>query len=194
MIKKKCRDCGTLHSADHVGECIVDGGSNFFFTCDKHDRLELTRYSECQECIAEEEARKRAREAHNKPPVLEPHCPRGHGPLREWQGKMRCWTCGWISDAPPPLRSPEKRTASEPRSYLKPHRGGTILALGILSIFCLGCFSGLPAWFMGKHDLTEMDKGIMDSSGRGFTNTGKIIGQIISILWIIYFVGIILAG
>jgi hypothetical protein len=47
---------------------------------------------------------------------------------------------------------------------------------------------------MGKHDLTEMDKGIMDSSGRGFTNTGKIIGQIISILWIIYFVGIILAG
>ncbi len=23
------------------------------------------------------------------------HCPNGHGPLREWDGRMRCWTCGW---------------------------------------------------------------------------------------------------
>lgn len=22
-------------------------------------------------------------------------CPRGHGPLGDWQGKARCWTCGW---------------------------------------------------------------------------------------------------
>ena len=22
-------------------------------------------------------------------------CPHGHGPLKEWEGKMRCWTCGW---------------------------------------------------------------------------------------------------
>lgn len=22
-------------------------------------------------------------------------CPRGHGELREWNGKFRCWTCGW---------------------------------------------------------------------------------------------------
>jgi hypothetical protein len=25
----------------------------------------------------------------------EPSCPRGHGPLRQWEGKPRCWTCGW---------------------------------------------------------------------------------------------------
>lgn len=22
-------------------------------------------------------------------------CPRGHGPLKIWDGKLRCWTCGW---------------------------------------------------------------------------------------------------
>ncbi|HTD68395.1 MAG TPA: hypothetical protein VK846_17865 [Candidatus Limnocylindria bacterium] len=22
-------------------------------------------------------------------------CTRGHGPLRLWDGKLRCWTCGW---------------------------------------------------------------------------------------------------
>jgi uncharacterized protein with PIN domain len=22
-------------------------------------------------------------------------CPRGHGPLRSWEGVPRCWTCGW---------------------------------------------------------------------------------------------------
>jgi len=22
-------------------------------------------------------------------------CPRGHGPLKAWEGKPRCWTCGW---------------------------------------------------------------------------------------------------
>jgi hypothetical protein len=25
----------------------------------------------------------------------EKHCPRGHGALREWEGALRCWTCGW---------------------------------------------------------------------------------------------------
>ena len=22
-------------------------------------------------------------------------CQRGHGPLKEWSGQLRCWTCGW---------------------------------------------------------------------------------------------------
>lgn len=22
-------------------------------------------------------------------------CPEGHGPLEEWEGEMRCWTCAW---------------------------------------------------------------------------------------------------
>jgi hypothetical protein len=26
---------------------------------------------------------------------LESQCPRGHGKLRDWEGKPRCWTCGW---------------------------------------------------------------------------------------------------
>ncbi|MBC8869038.1 MAG: hypothetical protein H8E44_06450 [Planctomycetes bacterium] len=25
----------------------------------------------------------------------EKECPRDHGPLKEWSGEMRCWSCGW---------------------------------------------------------------------------------------------------
>ncbi len=25
----------------------------------------------------------------------EKQCPNGHGPLKEWDGKLRCWKCGW---------------------------------------------------------------------------------------------------
>jgi len=28
-------------------------------------------------------------------PADVPSCPRGHGPLREWSGKLRCWECGY---------------------------------------------------------------------------------------------------
>lgn len=39
-----------------------------------------------------------------EPAVVEPPlCPNGHGPLRDWEGKPRCWTCGY-PDAPPTLR------------------------------------------------------------------------------------------
>ena len=26
---------------------------------------------------------------------FEMQCPRGHGELRAWEGRLRCWTCGW---------------------------------------------------------------------------------------------------
>jgi hypothetical protein len=29
-------------------------------------------------------------------------CPNGHGPLKEWKGELRCWTCGWTSADPNP--------------------------------------------------------------------------------------------
>jgi len=70
---------------------------------------------------------------------------------------------------------------------LKPHRGGVILALGIIGIVC--CFiCGIIAWVMGNNDLREMDAGRMDPSGRGITQAGKICGIVSVVLLIAGFV------
>ena len=46
---------------------------------------------------------------------------------------------------------------------LTPHRGGAVLALGILGlVVCFIC--GIIAWVMGKNDLREIDAGRMDPS------------------------------
>jgi hypothetical protein len=71
-----------------------------------------------------------------------------------------------------------------PQQSLRPHRGGLILALGILGIVC--CFiCGIIAWVMGNNDMREMDAGRMDPSGRGLTQAGKICGMVSVILQII---------
>ncbi len=59
-----------------------------------------------------------------------------------------------------------------------PHRGKTILLLGILAC-CGGCFlTGLPAWVMANDDLSRMDAGRMDAEGRGLTQAGRLCGII----------------
>ena len=61
--------------------------------------------------------------------------------------------------------------------FLQPHRGGTILTLGILGLLvCAIC--GIFAWTMGNRDLAEMAAGRMDPSGMGSTKAGKICGMI----------------
>jgi hypothetical protein len=45
---------------------------------------------------AAEEARRAAEEAIRSGGIrLDADCPRGHGRLRDWEGKPRCWKCGW---------------------------------------------------------------------------------------------------
>jgi hypothetical protein len=67
---------------------------------------------------------------------------------------------------------------------LRPHRGGLILALGILGLVC--CFiCGIIAWVMGNSDLKEMAAGRMDPSGQGLTQAGKICGMVSVILQIV---------
>jgi hypothetical protein len=81
---------------------------------------------------------------------------------------------------------PEIATGYQPLTQqpLKPHRGGVVLALGILGIVvCFIC--GIIAWVMGNKDLREMDAGIMDPSGRGLTQAGRICGMISVILIIV---------
>jgi hypothetical protein len=85
---------------------------------------------------------------------------------------------------------PAVPAGSQPGS-LKPHRGSTVLVLGIVGLAC--CFiAGIIAWVMGKNDLAEMDAGSMDPAGRGLTQAGKICGMIsvglqviVLIIWLI---------
>ena len=75
----------------------------------------------------------------------------------------------------------------QPGGTMKPHRGTTVLIVGILGFFCI--FAAIAAWVMGKKDLQEMDAGLMDPSGRSMTNAGKICGIVFTILGVL---GIIL--
>ena len=73
------------------------------------------------------------------------------------------------------------------QQMLSPHRGGIILALGILGILC--CFiCGIVAWVMGSNDLREMANGRMDPSGQGLTQAGKICGIVSVVLLILQFI------
>jgi len=79
---------------------------------------------------------------------------------------------------------PRGRSSRRPfrRSGLQPHRGQTILTLGILSLFVAGLILGPMAWIMGNNDLVEMRAGRMDPEGESNTNTGRICGMIATIL------------
>ena len=67
---------------------------------------------------------------------------------------------------------------------MKPHRGGTILTLGILSLVVCPLL-GIAAWFMGDDDLQHMKSGRMDSSGRDITNAGRICGMVATGLFVL---------
>lgn len=91
-----------------------------------------------------------------------------------------------------PYASPQQHFPQAiPRTgYRLPHRGGTILTLGILAIFCNVCFiPGACAWSMGNNDLNAMRAGRMDPSGRGMTQAGQIMGIIGTVLSIILLFG-----
>jgi hypothetical protein len=96
---------------------------------------------------------------------------------------------------------------TNPGGYpLKAHRGTVVLVLGILSLVigCFGWILGIIAWTMGNNDLRQMDAGVMDDSGRGLTQAGKICGMVATFLhlifmvlwfiWLIVFFGIFAAG
>ena len=66
-----------------------------------------------------------------------------------------------------------------------PHRGGMILAFGILGwVFTCPVFA-VMAWVMGTSDLREMRSGRMDSSGMGLTQAGHVLGMIYTLLWLV---------
>jgi hypothetical protein len=89
---------------------------------------------------------------------------------------------------------------------LRPHRGGTVLALGILSlvalfiiplgtVLALGILSlaaglfliplGIVAWIMGSRDLRRMDAGQVDPGGRSLTQIGRLFGMGSLFVWLL---------
>ena len=74
-----------------------------------------------------------------------------------------------------PYASPA--SARTQHHYTRPHRGATILTLGIVGLVCCQIM-GPFAWIMGNNDLAEMRNGQMDPSGRGITQAGMIMGMI----------------
>ena len=65
-----------------------------------------------------------------------------------------------------------------PPNEEKPHRGGVVLVLGILSLITFLFPFGIAAWVMANHDLNEMQAGRMDRGGMGMIKAGKVCGVI----------------
>lgn len=64
---------------------------------------------------------------------------------------------------------------------MQPHRGSTILVLGILGIVvCQIC--GIIAWVMANKDIPLMQSGAMDPAGLDQAKAGKICGIISVVL------------
>jgi predicted Zn finger-like uncharacterized protein len=78
-----------------------------------------------------------------------------------------------------------------PRRRYKEHRGGLILALGILSLFFAPLILGPIAWIMGSTDLQEIRAGRMDPAGESNTSTGRILGMVSTLLSLFCIVGVL---
>ena len=85
---------------------------------------------------------------------------------------------------------------------VQPHRGVTVLVLGILGLMVCGIF-GIPAFMMGKRDLELIRQGRMDKEGESLTKVGYILGiigtvffclQILFIAFYVVLIGAMVAG
>jgi DNA-directed RNA polymerase subunit M/transcription elongation factor TFIIS len=77
---------------------------------------------------------------------------------------------------------PRKKRRS--RNY-EPHRGGMVLAFGIISFFVCAPIFGPMAMIMGGNDLKKIDAGRMDPEGRSMTQIGRILGIIATVLFVL---------
>jgi len=82
---------------------------------------------------------------------------------------------------------PRRGRYGDPYADPQPHRGGIILALGLVGMLlsCIpiaGWVLGGVALSMANTDLPRMDRGYMDRDGRGLTVGGQVCGIIAVIL------------
>ena len=74
-----------------------------------------------------------------------------------------------------------RRSRDDEPDYEEPHRGGLLLALGLIGLLACPVVSPF-AWVMGSNDLRAMDERRMDPEGRSNTQAGKILGIVGTIL------------
>jgi ribosomal protein L40E len=126
--------------------------------------------------------------------VAEDFCPQCAAPNP--LSAQRCGRCGINLDA-----EDERWQRRGVRRDSEPHRGQTVITLGVISVVCggismMGCpflsvFGlglGIPVWVMGQRDLRKMRLGVMDPRGEAQTRSGwvcGIVGTILSILGVL---------
>ncbi|HEY1860514.1 MAG TPA: DUF4190 domain-containing protein [Gemmataceae bacterium] len=133
--------------------------------------------------------------------VAEDLCPKcdAPNPLRT----QRCGHCGVELDT-----ADERWERRGVRRDSEPHRGQTVITMGVISVVCggismMGCpllsvFGlglGIPTWVMGHRDLKKMQAGVMDPRGEAQTRSGwvcGIVGTILSILGLLVLAFIII--
>ena len=110
-------------------------------------------------------------------------------------GALFCHHCGTpVATADAAQASPALAPAAPQQTQLsKPGRGGTILALGIISIVFLGPITGIPAWIMGHGDLKQIRAGSIAQSEHGMTMAGMILGIVGTGIGAIVLLGIMIA-
>lgn len=83
-----------------------------------------------------------------------------------------------------PYNSPAPGVGSPYGRPGEPHRGTTILVLGILGLLMCPIL-GVIAWVMARTDMPKIESGQMDPEGRGTTQAGMICGIIATVLLVI---------
>jgi hypothetical protein len=118
----------------------------------------------------------------------------------------RCFHCGERLSDGPRSRSRYRDGHDDDDDYRRrrrdtePHRGGLVLAMGIISLVSLaltfmlgvtviiGIICGIIGWIMGHADLRKMRNNQMDPEGEGMTRGGwicSIIGTLLNLLLIL---------
>ncbi|MGB7747750.1 MAG: hypothetical protein WBN75_10735 [Verrucomicrobiia bacterium] len=170
--KLAANQIGLLHEISHNGQWVTL--RDFFAEREAVIRAELQAREE-QERRAREEAERQAKEREE----------RRQAELLSEERRKNDLLQASVSER----QRSDLPSQSQP-FILKPHRAGTILALGIIGLIICGPLC-IAAWLMGDSDIREMDAGLMDKSGRSTTSTGRALGVLGSILWIlaiVYFI------
>ncbi|MCB9914328.1 MAG: hypothetical protein H6828_04140 [Planctomycetes bacterium] len=66
---------------------------------------------------------------------------------------------------------------------MRPHRGITLIVVGLLGLVVCGVF-GPVVWVMARRDLAEMNAGTLDPAGRGLTVAGAVLGVLGTLLFL----------
>ncbi|MFC2093763.1 hypothetical protein ACFLSV_07670, partial [Bacteroidota bacterium] len=95
------------------------------------------------------------------------------------------------STPPPPPPPPTGGSPTETKEGASTNSIITLI-LGILSWIACGIIAAIPAWIMGKKEITAIDAGQSSQAGRTMANIGMWLGIIQVILTIVALIVVVL--